>query len=196
MWQRNDSPIFHIVAGVNGAGKSTIIRSETFPRDGYLNPDVISKSINRFVFWPLISNWIAVEYLEYIVDRSIVYGKNICVETVLSSKKYLPYVKRAKDAGFITKMTYVAITNVEQSVERVKSRVAAGLHGVPENKIRDRWSRSLDNLAEFVPLIDELIVYDNSDYKQPVLVGCKRNDRVIIVDRYRLPEITKRLETK
>jgi predicted ABC-type ATPase len=89
-------------------------------------------------------------------------------------------------------MVYVALDNVETSIARVRERVAAGGHDVPEVKIRERWERSLDNLAVFAPHLDVLRVLDNSD-SEPTLVAYKSRGAVVVRAPYRLPEITKRL---
>jgi len=37
-----------------------------------------------------------------------------------------------------------------------------GGHDVPEDKIRERWSRSMDNLSWFAARADRVVVFDNS----------------------------------
>jgi len=41
-----------------------------------------------------------------------------------------------------------------------------GGHFVPEEKIRDRYLRSLDNLYEAVKLADKVFFFDNSEQEQ------------------------------
>jgi predicted ABC-type ATPase len=50
----------------------------------------------------------------------------------------------------------------EYSVERVRLRVAAGGHDVPEEKIRSRWQRLWDNVVAMIELADSAEVFDNS----------------------------------
>jgi predicted ABC-type ATPase len=47
-------------------------------------------------------------------------------------------------------------------VARVRKRVLGGGHDVPEEKIRERYSRALALLPELVKTCDFLAVYDNS----------------------------------
>jgi predicted ABC-type ATPase len=57
---------------------------------------------------------------------------------------------------------YVLLDSVERNVERVRIRVAKGGHGVPENKVRDRHRRSLDQLPWFLDQADRAWLFDNS----------------------------------
>ena len=45
---------------------------------------------------------------------------------------------------------------------RVKARVAAGGHDIPEDKIRERYESSRVNLIALLPRLSSLVVYDNS----------------------------------
>jgi predicted ABC-type ATPase len=188
-----EQPAFWIVAGINGAGKSTATKSGLYGT--CLNPDASAKKIERVVRWPLLANYAAVVYLERVVASSIAIEKSVSVETVLSTQKYLRHVRRAKELGFTVGMAYIALASVELSIERVRERVLAGGHDVPEDKIRERWPRTLDNLAVFAPLLDELHVYDNSDGppSPPTLIAYKTSGVVVMLHPSRLPEVTKRL---
>jgi predicted ABC-type ATPase len=80
-------PEFWIVAGVNGAGKSTASSDGSFGK--CLNPDAVARKIARVVRLPLLANYLAVVHLERVVARSIEIGESVAVETVLSTPKYL-----------------------------------------------------------------------------------------------------------
>jgi predicted ABC-type ATPase len=181
-------PELLLVAGINGAGKSTFASA----RGNCLDPDKLARGIARWVLVPVLANWIAVEYIERRVARAIRRGESIAVETVLSSNKYMKHVRRARERGFRIAIVYVALSSVELSIERVATRVRAGGHNVPEAKIRDRWTRSLDNLAAFAPLVDRLEVVDNSDI-EPALVAYKDSaGRVVVLRPDQVPEVARR----
>jgi predicted ABC-type ATPase len=186
---RASPPELWLVAGINGAGKSTFASRA---RGDCLNPDKLARSIARWARVPILANWMAVEYIEWRVARAISRGESIAVETVLSSNKYMKHVRRARERGFRVAMVYVTLSSVELSLGRVATRVSAGGHDVPEAKIRDRWTRSLDNLAAFAPLVDQLEVFDNSD-TQPVLVAYKNSPgRVVVLRPAQVPEVARR----
>jgi predicted ABC-type ATPase len=56
-------------------------------------------------------------------------------------------------------MLYLVLGSPTVSMGRVAKRVAAGGHDVPEDRIRPRWNRSLNNLFRLAPLLDGLLVY-------------------------------------
>ncbi|HWS69428.1 MAG TPA: hypothetical protein VN325_42225, partial [Steroidobacteraceae bacterium] len=49
-----------------------------------------------------------------------------------------------------------------QSIARVKARVAAGGHPIPEEKIRERYPSAQLNLIKLMPHVAYIKVYDNS----------------------------------
>lgn len=68
-------------------------------------------------------------------------------------------------------MTYIALEDVSQNVERVSARADAGGHPAPESKLRDIHRKSLANLAIALAEIDSVQVYDNSRIgREPELV--------------------------
>ena len=56
-------------------------------------------------------------------------------------------------------------------VERVRHRVAAGGHDVPETKIRERHRRLAELVAQAITLADGATVYDNSRLAGPRIVA-------------------------
>jgi predicted ABC-type ATPase len=54
------------------------------------------------------------------------------------------------------------LRSVEQNVERVRVRVANGGHTVPEDKIRERRARSLEQMPWFLEQADWAEIFDNS----------------------------------
>ncbi|MGY4748342.1 AAA family ATPase [Pannonibacter sp. Q-1] len=83
-------------------------------------------------------------------------------EATLSSRHSINLMSRAKAAGFLVGLYYVALDDVETNIERVRQRVLKGGHDIPETVIRERYKRSLDNLAEALRLADEVLLIDNS----------------------------------
>lgn len=191
---------FWIVAGPNGAGKSTIVSRVDIRRElgqlKILNPDVLAQKLLRESPGTAEdqANLDAVVQMEAEVARCIESGESVLIETVLSTSKYEKHILRARELGRYVGLIYVALESAEQAIQRVQHRKAMGGHGVPEEKIRIRWRRSLDNLAHFTPLVDRLLVYSNaSDEGDATLIAQKRKGVVEVHDPDALPEITQRL---
>jgi predicted ABC-type ATPase len=80
-------------------------------------------------------------------------------------------VQRLKRDGYRVHLLYLYVSDPEISVHRVAQRVVLGGHGVPENVIRRRYSRSLRNFFTHYRLaVTDWRLYGNSTYN-PVLVA-------------------------
>ena len=171
-------PTILVFAGPNGSGKSTI--TESYDCDGiYINADEIKKIRN-------CSDLEAAQEAEHLREDCIRKHKSFTFETVLSTRRNLELLIRAKQAGYYIKSVFVMTSDVEINVFRVKSRVYAGGHDVPNNKIRSRFLKSLLNLSELAEISDESRVYDNT--KIPVIVSFKNEQSQAIYENQYWPE--------
>ena len=83
-------------------------------------------------------------------------------------------LKKAKERGFFIRGIYVLTSNVDINVARISAREALGGHGVPEEKIRSRYVKSLALVPELVEVCDILHIYDNT--LTPFRIFKKRKD--------------------
>jgi predicted ABC-type ATPase len=59
-------------------------------------------------------------------------------------------------------LVYLRLPSVEMSIERVRRRVAQGGHGVPEDAIRKRFTKSLDYFERlYRPIVNEWYIWDS-----------------------------------
>lgn len=185
----DDAPLLLVIGGPNGSGKSTAYRDTDFEREGrsfwIVNPDLLAARIHKIEALPYDSaNRQAVIRIEAWLKACIDVHKSIGVETVLSTGKYRAVVEAAKSRGFQIWFIYVLLDSPERNVERVRLRVARGGHDVPEQKIRDRYLRSLDQVPWFIKAADRAWVYDNSG-ATPDLIA-RKEDGILTV----LPKAT------
>lgn len=89
-------------------------------------------------------------------------------ETVLSTRRNLDLLKRAKKKGYFIRCFYVLTADVEVNVARVKIREMQGGHSVPEDKIRSRYERAMELIPELVEISDILHIYDNTTEPQRI----------------------------
>jgi hypothetical protein len=64
-------------------------------------------------------------------------------------------------------VSYIGLASVEQHIDRVARRVAAGGHAIPAAKIEERWVSSRENLVRLLPHLAGLRLYDNSAEADP-----------------------------
>ena len=89
-------------------------------------------------------------------------GRSFSFETVMSHPGKITLLRNAKAEGVRTYLYFVATDNVELNVGRVGVRVQVGGHAVPEQKIRERYYRSLALLPDAVRAADRAYLFDNS----------------------------------
>ena len=67
---------------------------------------------------------------------------------------------------------------------RVADRLAAGLHGIPEERIRERYERSMERAVEALNFVDHAVLLDNSSASQAFRLVAEFNDgrRVAVID--------------
>jgi predicted ABC-type ATPase len=157
-----------VFAGPNGSGKSTITRM-LMPTDmPYINADDIGRTLGCSVED-------AATLAEKRREECLAARRSFCFETVLSTPRNLNLLKRAKQAGFFVRCYYVLTVDPQINVARVNSRVAAGGHDVPEEKIISRYHKALDQVRQLIPVCDVCHIYDNSLLK-PYRIFKKRKD--------------------
>ena len=59
-------------------------------------------------------------------------------------------------------MVVIHLQSTELNQARVAERVSEGGHSVPDEKVRSRIPRTLENIKTSIPLCDRIQVYDNS----------------------------------
>ena len=187
-----EPPVFWIVAGPNGSGKSSAYQDaniEAFERPVWIiNPDLLTARLQETEALDLrTANLQAVMRIEAWLDASIRAHQTVGVETVLSTDKYRRLVLAAKALKFQIRLTYVILDSPERSIERIRLRVKKGGHAVPEDKIVERYARSLEQLPWFLDQADQASLFDNSG-TAPRLIGEKK-DGVIRVEAEALPQI-------
>ena len=189
--RQENRPAFWLIAGPNGSGKSSLYGSNSAAIYGdtnitdaarsfwIINPDLLTSRIRSVERKTLrAANLEAVRRVEAWLEASITAHQSIGVETVLSTAKYRRLVRAAKQRRFEIRLIYVILNSPELNIKRVQMRVRKGGHGVPQEKIRERWSRSLKQLPWFLIECDWALLFDNS--KKLRVVGRKRRGTIIL----------------
>ncbi len=110
-----------------------------------------------------LNSYIASVIAAYLTDLLLKTDQSFCLETVMSHQSKIEILKKANKAGFKTYLYFVCTENRELNVERVKLREEAGGHGVPEDKIKSRYDRSLSHLQSAIENVSVYYLIDNSD---------------------------------
>jgi len=157
-------PLMFLIAGVNGSGKTTFTKTvlRKHPKLKVIDPDEIAKNITGSFATIDAEQVSAGKTALLTVQRCIQSKQSFIVESTISGRVYLRYLKQARDNGFKTVLVYVALSSAELSAERVALRVSKGGHNIPINDIKRRYPKSFDNLKAHLQLSDLGYIYDNS----------------------------------
>ena len=155
-----------VIAGVNGAGKSTVFGANLRDRGGeYYNPDEITREL--MTGDPTLSQSDANSQAWTKGYRQLVNAINLdtdyTLETTLGGNTITQCLLDAMQRGVQVQIFYCGLTSPELHIERVRERVALGGHDIPEEKIRDRFVRSAYNVMRLIPGCHQLVVLDNSE---------------------------------
>lgn len=178
-------PILVVLAGHNGAGKSTFYKNRLKPflgelAENHIDPDVIEKEVRQTIKgltdleYSKKAQAIAVEERE----RLLKLKEDVSFETVFSHESKLEILKIARTQGYCSVVIFVVLESPELSEARVANRVEQGGHPVPVGKIFNRYPRVLNNMREATKYADIMIVLDNSSEEEPfkeVALFHKRN---------------------
>jgi predicted ABC-type ATPase len=97
---------------------------------------------------------------------------NFAFETTLASRTFAPWIADLKKTGYQFHLFFIWVPSPEVSIQRVRERVAQGGHGIPEETIRRRYNRGIENFFRlYQPLADAWRVYDNDNPNRPRLVA-------------------------
>ena len=159
-----------IIAGPNGAGKTTFAR-EFLPTDAvlpnFVNADLIAAGLSPFA--PELAAFKAGRLmLETLVDYAR-RGESFSFETTLSGLIYAQMIPVWQAAGYVVKLIFLSLPDVEMAIERVAIRVRQGGHNIPEDVIRRRFAHGRENFERYKLLVDGWQLYDNSS-TPPMLI--------------------------
>ena len=162
--------IITVLAGVNGAGKSSVAGASVRSGGGeYFNPDEAARRYRETVpgtTQEQANAWAwetGRKRLEEAISRELAFT----FETTLGGNTIPGMLLDAARAGIPVWIFYVGLSSAELHLARVRQRVAYGGHDIPEAKIRERWENSLRNLIFLVPHLNALSVFDNSAEGDP-----------------------------
>lgn len=179
-------PKLYIIAGCNGAGKTTAsytVLPEMLGCKEFVNADEIAKGLS-----PFNPESVAIEAGRLMLQRMddlLVGGADFAFETTLASRSYVRFVERAQAKGYFVTLLYFWLPTPEQAIERVAKRVSEGGHNIPSDVIRRRYANGIKNLmTRYMPICNFWTIYDNSsaDAEVKIIASGSKNITIRIED--------------
>jgi predicted ABC-type ATPase/GNAT superfamily N-acetyltransferase len=159
------APRVIVLAGCNGAGKTTAARTilaEELRVLTFVNADVIAQGLAGFD-----PNNVALEAGRIMLARLqelAAARANFAFETTLAGRTNASWLKQLRQQGYVVHLVYFWLASADLAVARVAARVRLGGHSVQEATIRQRYVRSVRNFfTVYQPLLSTWKVYDNTD---------------------------------
>lgn len=158
------APHVLVLAGPNGAGKSTLaprLLRDALGVTAFVNADEVARGLAGFApeTVAMRAGRIMLERLAELTAERATFA----FESTLAGLGMCDVLARCRGAGYQVRLVYLWLPSPELAVARVRNRVAAGGHSVPELDVRRRWGRSLLNFTDrYLPLATRWRVYDCS----------------------------------
>ncbi len=177
-------PRLYIISGCNGAGKTTASYSllpEMLDCREFVNSDEFAKGLSPFD--PSLASIQASRYMIMKIRYLLRKQKDFAVETTLATRTLLKTVKMAQEAGYTVTLLYFWLNSPELAIERVRARVEAGGHNIPEETIRRRYNVGIYYFFNsYAPICERWILADNSQIPFRVIADGSKTDVVNIKD--------------
>ena len=166
----------YIIAGCNGAGKTTASMS-ILPKSllvkEFVNADEIAKGLSPFnpEGVAIEAGRLMLERINYLLNK----GVSFSIETTLATRSYVNLVRKATKLGYMVHIIYFWLNSPQLAVDRVAERVSKGGHNIPYEVVLRRYAKGIDNLFKlFMKEVDIWAIYDNSQYqRQRIAFGGK-----------------------
>jgi predicted ABC-type ATPase len=156
-------PVLVVLAGSNGAGKSTFFSTHLLHMGlRFINADILARELQ-------LESLQAARVADALRAELVQLGESFITETVFSDPvgAKLGVFTAAMAAGYTVVLLYIGISGPECSEERVAQRVLQGGHDVPADRLVTRYPRTLANLRAAIPKLSQVFVYDNDDLRRP-----------------------------
>ncbi|WP_427871540.1 zeta toxin family protein [Flavobacterium sp. MMS24-S5] len=161
----------YIISGCNGAGKTTAsftILPEVLDCREFVNADEIAKGLSPFQ--PEKVAFEAGRIMLHRINDLLESGQVFAFETTLATKSYKSKITLAQEKGYKVILLFFWLQDVELAIERVKTRVTEGGHNIETDVIKRRYINGILNLFNiYIPIADEVMIFDNSFGKPELL---------------------------
>ena len=175
-------PKLYIIAGCNGAGKTTAsftILPEVLGCKEFINADEIAKGLSPFQ--PENVAMQAGRIMLARMDELLQKGETFAFETTLATKSYKQKIEWAQANGYEVTLLFFWLDSPNIAKERVAQRVAEGGHNIPLETIERRYYNGIANLFTiYIDIVDICYIFDNSEGRKELIAQKERHKDIVI----------------
>ncbi|MDD2635219.1 MAG: zeta toxin family protein [Bacteroidales bacterium] len=188
-------PQLIIIAGCNGAGKSTYA------------PSLLPNEMTSFDYDKLyLANYNSLPDSEYrdkfakdkttreferLINFALENKKDFCYETNFDTYP-LHWASKFKDAGFTLNLIFFCLESQEIAKHRVLVRAESKGHFVDNKTINFKWKAGYKNVNRYYDYFDNLLIIDNSKSEKIYTNILQIKDRKIEVMTSKIPDYFQR----
>ncbi|MBX3415733.1 MAG: zeta toxin family protein [Pirellulales bacterium] len=176
-------PMIVAIAGPNGAGKTSFYLAHLADSGlPFINADELAIASG-------VDPYIAAAMAEELRKNHLEQGWSFAFETVFSDPlgEKIRFLERAVQRGYEVVLCFIALPNVDTSMERVAIRVLQGGHDVPDDKLIARFPRTFANLRSAIQHLPHVLIFDNSNLNQPYCLVAQFERGKLQGDRSTIP---------
>lgn len=181
----------YIIAGCNGAGKTTAsftILPDILNCKEFVNADEIAKGLS-----PFQPEKVSIEAGRIMLERIndlLNSQENFAFETTLATKSYRSKIFLARTKGYNVTLLFFWLRNVDLAIERVRTRVIEGGHHIETDVIRRRYKNGIKNLFEiYLPIADEIMIFDNSEGKHDLIAEKTIESEIEVLNKVKFNQL-------
>ena len=175
-------PKLYIIAGCNGAGKTTAsftILPEVLGCKEFINADEIAKGLS-----PFQPESVAVQAGRIMLarmDELLQKGETFAFETTLATKSYKQKIEWAQANGYEVTLLFFWLDSPNIAKKRVAQRVAEGGHNIPLETIERRYYNGIANLFTiYIDMVNICYIFDNSEGRKELIAQKERHKDILI----------------
>jgi predicted ABC-type ATPase len=147
----------------------------------FVNSDEFAKSLSPFdpSRASIQASRMMLLKIHYLLRRQ----EDFAIETTLATRTLIKIAKKAQAAGYTVTLLYFWLNSPDLAVERVRARVEAGGHNIPEDTIRRRYSIGIYYFFNlYAPISERWILADNSQIPFRVIAEGSKDEVISIKD--------------
>ena len=164
--EKEGKPVLIMLAGINGAGKSTFYK-HYLEETGYefINADALHKEQRGCHATTSEQGFETARKVDGLINNRLSLNHSFIHETLFSDIKgyKLDELKKARDANYLVLLLHVTLSTADLALERVEKRVGEGGHDVERGKISARFDRIPKNIEAAKSVADIVYEFNNDD---------------------------------
>ena len=128
----------------------------------------LDKALTLWVPGPYDS-YLAATLAEAVRRELLEEGQTFTFETVMSHRSKIEFMREARARGYRVYLYFVATDDPAINIDRVHRRVLQGGHPVADDKVIDRYRKSIALMTEACEVAHRAYIFDNSGSKHKLL---------------------------